>query len=108
MLLVIDVGNTNTVLGLYREKELVRDWRGTARHHRGEGGVQRTTIPSLAVVHPSAKQEPHVAGRGNCQGQACRRAGLECPATFPPGRIRFSTGEDSIIANRPQIRDKNR
>lgn len=27
MLLVIDVGNTNTVLGLYRDKELVRSWR---------------------------------------------------------------------------------
>ena len=27
MLLVIDVGNTNTVLGLYRGDELMRDWR---------------------------------------------------------------------------------
>lgn len=27
MLLVIDVGNTNTVLGLYQGSELVRDWR---------------------------------------------------------------------------------
>ncbi|MEJ2698804.1 MAG: type III pantothenate kinase [Desulfuromonadales bacterium] len=29
MLLVIDVGNTNTVLGLYRDNELVRNWRVT-------------------------------------------------------------------------------
>ncbi|MBW2688479.1 MAG: type III pantothenate kinase [Deltaproteobacteria bacterium] len=29
MLLVIDVGNTNTVLGLYQGKELVRSWRLT-------------------------------------------------------------------------------
>ena len=29
MLLVIDVGNTNTVLGLYRDQELLRDWRVT-------------------------------------------------------------------------------
>lgn len=29
MLLVIDVGNTNTVFGLYRDKELVRSWRLT-------------------------------------------------------------------------------
>lgn len=29
MLLVIDVGNSNTVLGLYREEELVRSWRLT-------------------------------------------------------------------------------
>jgi len=27
MLLVIDVGNTNTVLGLYDGQELIRDWR---------------------------------------------------------------------------------
>ncbi len=27
MLLVIDVGNTNTVLGLYRDRELLRSWR---------------------------------------------------------------------------------
>lgn len=27
MLLVIDVGNTNTVMGIYRGKERVRDWR---------------------------------------------------------------------------------
>lgn len=29
MLLVIDVGNTNTVLGLYRDEELVQNWRIT-------------------------------------------------------------------------------
>ena len=29
MLLVIDVGNTNTVLGLYKDKELARSWRLT-------------------------------------------------------------------------------
>ena len=27
MLLVIDVGNTNTVMGIYRDKTLVKDWR---------------------------------------------------------------------------------
>ena len=27
MLLVIDVGNTNTVMGIYREKDLLKDWR---------------------------------------------------------------------------------
>ncbi len=27
MLLVIDVGNTNTVLGIYQGKDLIRDWR---------------------------------------------------------------------------------
>lgn len=27
MLLVIDVGNTNTVMGIYDKETLVRDWR---------------------------------------------------------------------------------
>jgi type III pantothenate kinase len=27
MLLVIDVGNTNTVLGMYRDEQLIRSWR---------------------------------------------------------------------------------
>ena len=27
MLLVIDVGNTNTVMGIYRDKALIKDWR---------------------------------------------------------------------------------
>lgn len=34
MLLVIDVGNSNTVLGLYREEQLVRDWRVTTDKSR--------------------------------------------------------------------------
>ena len=27
MLLVFDVGNTNMVLGIYKEKQLIKDWR---------------------------------------------------------------------------------
>jgi type III pantothenate kinase len=34
MLLVIDVGNTHTVLGLYREDRLIRDWRVTTDKSR--------------------------------------------------------------------------
>ena len=34
MLLVIDVGNTNTVLGMYREDRLVRNWRVTTDKSR--------------------------------------------------------------------------
>ncbi|MFA5515843.1 MAG: type III pantothenate kinase [Desulfuromonadales bacterium] len=34
MLLVIDVGNTNTVLGIYRDTELVRYWRITTDRSR--------------------------------------------------------------------------
>jgi len=33
MLLVIDVGNSNTVLGIYREEQLIKDWRvGTDKY----------------------------------------------------------------------------
>ena len=34
MLLVIDVGNTNTVLGMYRESQLARSWRITTDKSR--------------------------------------------------------------------------
>ena len=34
MLLVIDVGNTNTVLGIYRDKQLLHDWRLTTSKSR--------------------------------------------------------------------------
>ncbi|MDQ6693513.1 MAG: type III pantothenate kinase [Chloroflexota bacterium] len=34
MLLAIDIGNTNTVLGLYRGEELVADWRMATEHHK--------------------------------------------------------------------------
>ena len=34
MLLVIDVGNTNSVLGLYRENSLLYDWRVTTDKSR--------------------------------------------------------------------------
>jgi type III pantothenate kinase len=34
MLLVIDVGNTNTVLGIYRDRQLLHDWRLTTSKSR--------------------------------------------------------------------------
>ncbi len=34
MLLVIDVGNSNTVLGIYQEQNLIHDWRITTDRHR--------------------------------------------------------------------------
>ncbi len=34
MLLAIDIGNTNTVLGLYKGEELVADWRMATEHHK--------------------------------------------------------------------------
>lgn len=36
MILVMDVGNTQTTVGLYRESELVHQWRLTTAHHRSQ------------------------------------------------------------------------
>lgn len=44
MLLVIDVGNTNIVLGLYRDSELLRSWRLTS-------DVARTVDEYAILVH---------------------------------------------------------
>lgn len=53
MLLVIDVGNSNTVLGLYREKELVRSWRLTTARERtsDEWAMITHELFSLAELH---------------------------------------------------------
>lgn len=46
MLLVIDVGNTNTVLGIFRGKELIRNWRiSTSKNQTmDEYGILITTL----------------------------------------------------------------
>ena len=53
MLLVIDVGNTNTVLGLYRGKELVRSWRLTTDKARtaDEWAMLVHELFSLSELH---------------------------------------------------------
>jgi type III pantothenate kinase len=50
MLLVIDVGNTNTSLGVFKGKELVAHWRLTTEHSRtgDEYGVQARNLFELA------------------------------------------------------------
>jgi type III pantothenate kinase len=50
MLLVIDVGNTNTSLGVYKGQELVAHWRLTTEHSRtgDEYGVQARNLFALA------------------------------------------------------------
>ena len=46
MILVLDVGNTNIVLGLYRNKELIADWRLSTDFKRtaDEYGIQVTQL----------------------------------------------------------------
>lgn len=55
MLLTIDVGNTNTVLGVFREKEIIAHWRlTTARDHTvDEYGILTRNLFTLAGLEPA-------------------------------------------------------
>ncbi len=52
MLMVIDVGNTNTVLGIYRGEELVQSWRLKTEREKtaDEWGILSRTLLSLGDV----------------------------------------------------------
>ncbi len=54
MLLVIDVGNTNTVLGVFREKELAANWRLTTQRNQtvDEYGILTRNLFPLAGLQP--------------------------------------------------------
>lgn len=53
MLLTIDVGNSNTVLGVFREEELIANWRLTTAHSQtvDEYGVLTRSLFSLAGLN---------------------------------------------------------
>jgi len=51
MLLAVDVGNTNTVLGLFTREELVRSWRITT-HARATGDEMALTFRGLLDEQP--------------------------------------------------------
>ena len=56
MLLVIDVGNTNTVLGVFRDSELVAHWRLTTAPNQtvDEYGILTRDLFTLAGLEPNA------------------------------------------------------
>ncbi|MBM4272818.1 MAG: type III pantothenate kinase, partial [Deltaproteobacteria bacterium] len=56
MLLVIDVGNTNTVLGLYEDDELIHDWRirTVVDHTVDEYGMLIYNLYKNSKVKPKA------------------------------------------------------
>lgn len=56
MLLVLDVGNTNTTLGLYEGDQLKFNWRLTSERHRtvDEYGIMCRTLLQLAGLDSSA------------------------------------------------------
>ncbi len=53
MLLTIDVGNSNTVLGVFRGEELIANWRLTTAHSQtvDEYGVLTRSLFSLAGLN---------------------------------------------------------
>lgn len=53
MLMVMDVGNTNTVLGVYDGKQLLKDWRITTQPHQtaDEYGILLKELFALAGLH---------------------------------------------------------
>lgn len=54
MLLVVDIGNTNTVLGIFDGRELIRHWRLISeRHTSDELGIYLLNLISLAGVTPA-------------------------------------------------------
>ena len=54
MLLALDVGNSNTVLGVFREKTLVANWRLTTARDRtiDEYGILTRDLFTLAKLKP--------------------------------------------------------
>jgi type III pantothenate kinase len=54
MLLALDVGNSNTVLGVFREKKLVANWRLTTAPDRtiDEYGIQTRDLFTVAKLKP--------------------------------------------------------
>ncbi len=56
MLLTLDVGNTNTVLGFYRDTELVAHWRLTTARDQtvDEYGILTRELFTLAEIDPAA------------------------------------------------------
>jgi len=56
MLLTIDVGNTNTVLGVFRGEELIANWRLTTARQQtvDEYGVLTRNLFTLAGLDPDA------------------------------------------------------
>src|ERR1700744_3725776 len=54
MLLTLDVGNTNTVLGVFREKELVAHWRLTTARDQtiDEYGILTRDLFTLGDLEP--------------------------------------------------------
>jgi type III pantothenate kinase len=59
MMLVIDVGNTNTVLGVFKEKDLIQNWRISTNKNQtmDEYGILITTLTHSSRISPRTIQD---------------------------------------------------
>ena len=75
MLLALDVGNTNTVLGVFRDKKLVAHWRLTTARDQtvDEYGILTRNLFTLAELDPRRnRRRHHQLGRAAAQFDARR------------------------------------
>ena len=90
MLLVLDVGNTNTVMGIYKGKTLIHHWRLTSRKQTADEvglmilgllGASKITLSEIkAVVYASvvpSLDEMFAEGLRNYVGAPCLRVTQE-------------------------------
>ena len=96
MLLVLDVGNTNIVFGLFQDDELIHQWRVTSDRNRTTDELRLTTRSLLAEANVDPASIAGVA-------IASVVPSLNLPSTtafesLVPGEVRFLTAPTSPIA----------
>ncbi len=50
MLLVLDVGNTKTVVGIYKEENLLKHWRLVSERHTSELGIYLLNLMDISGI----------------------------------------------------------
>ena len=112
MLLVIDVGNTNTVIGIYHDTDLVRSWRIRTERNTTEDeyNVLMSSLFSSSLIAPEAIDRTIISSvvppMANILDGFCRRYLHHAPRWVDPRRaapmpIRYSNpaevGADRIV-----------
>ena len=78
MLLALDAGNSNTVLGVFREKELVAHWRLTTARDQtvDEYGILTRDLFTVAKTEAARnRRRDHQLGRAAVECDARRNGG---------------------------------
>ncbi len=94
MLLAMDIGNTNTVLGLFREDRLIHDWRIRTEVNAtiDEFAITLRSLFDIEGIplsdSPSKRISPEVGSSKNNIGGSCRIAHPSARRCFhPPERV---------------------